>query len=357
MYNGYYEGKTVLVTGVAGFKGTWLTISLLKAGAKTVIGLDKDRRPKSNFVMSGLDQVTTFVQGDTRDSALMLRLLTDYQVEVVVHLAAQPIVKIAYRNPLETIESNIMGTAVVLEAIRHAPSVERCVVATSDKAYGDKGGALYVEEDRLHGEDIYSVSKSAADLITQAWITNYYKGAGIHGGIVRCGNIIGGGDWSAGRIVVDCVAAFYDGRSPDIHNPHMVRDYFYVLDAISGYLTLGAALDQDRISGGAFNFGPREHDIGNDDLATRLCTLWGQNITWQHTPPVEPFPEIPKQTLSWEKAESVLNWSPVYTLDETLQDTMEWYRGWREEALDELNMRLLDRYDDRAAELGLDWAR
>jgi CDP-glucose 4,6-dehydratase len=357
MYHGYYEGKTVLITGITGFKGTWLAIALLKAGAKAVIGLDKARRPKSNFLMSGLDQVTTFVQGDVRDSALMLNLLTEYQVDVVFHLAAQPIVKIAYQDPLETIESNIIGTTVVLEAIRHAPTVSRCVVATSDKAYGDKGGALYYEDDQLKGRDVYSVSKSAADLITQAWIANYFNEAGVHCGIVRCGNIIGGGDWSTGRIVIDCVEAFYEKRSPDIHNPQMVRDYFYVLDAVSGYLSLGAALDQEEVSGGAFNFGPTEHDIGNDDLATRLCTLWGQGITWTHTPPDEIFPEIHKQTLSWDKANKLLGWSPVYTLDEALQDTVAWYKGWQEEPLDELNLRLLDQYDTLAEERRMNWTK
>lgn len=356
MYNGFYEGKTVLVTGVSGFKGTWLAIALLKAGVRDVIGIDRNRRPGSNFFMSGLDQVTTFVQGDIQDAELMGRLLTEFRVDTVFHLAAQPIVKIAFENPMDTISSNVMGTAVVLEAVRRSPTVKRCVVATSDKSYGDKGGELYYEDDRLQGSDVYSVSKSAADLITQTWIQNYFKAAGIHAGIVRCGNIIGGGDWSSGRIVVDCVEALSEGRPPEIHNPHMVRDYFYVLDAVSGYLSLGAALDQDGVSGEAFNFGPGEHDTGNGDLATRLCTIWDAGIEWEHTPPAKAFPEIQKQTLSWDKAKNILGWEPVYTLDEALNDTVEWYRKRLDEPLDELNLRLLDQYDEKAVEKGLPWA-
>ena len=357
VYKGFYRDKTVLVTGAAGFKGTWLTIALLDAGVKEVIGLDRERRPRSNFMMSGLDQVITSVQGDIRDSALLLRLLTEYQVDTVFHLAAQPIVKIAYRNPMETMSSNIMGTASVLEAIRQAGTVRRCVVATSDKAYGDKRGELYTEDDPLNGVDIYSASKSASDLVTKAWIANYLQPAGIHCGIVRCGNIIGGGDWSPGRIVVDCANALTEGRSPDIHNPAMVRDYFYMLDAVSGYLALGAELDREGVTGEAFNFGPSEHDTKNGDLATRICTLWGGARPWRHTPPAESFPEIPKQTLSWEKAQRLLDWRPTYTLDEGLRDTVEWYQNWQSETpLDELNLLLLQRYQDRAAELGIGWA-
>lgn len=357
MYHHYYEDKTVLVTGVAGFKGTWLAMALLDAGAREVIGLDREYRPLSNFAMSGLDQVITHVHGDIRDAGLVLRLLTEYQVDTVFHLAAQPIVKTAYLNPMETMSSNIMGTATVLEAVRQAGTVKRCVVATSDKAYGDKGGALYTEDDPLRGRDIYSASKSAADIVTGAWIANYLTPAGIHCGIVRCGNIIGGGDRSPGRIVVDCAQALAAGRAPDIHNPVMTRDYFYVLDAVSGYLSLGAALDREGVSGEAFNFGPREHDIRNADLATRICTLWGSGLAWRHTPPSEPFPEIPRQTLSWEKASARLGWTPAYSLDETLRDTVEWYRAYNGDTpLDELNLQLLERFVTRAAGLGLTWA-
>ncbi|MBT5874864.1 MAG: CDP-glucose 4,6-dehydratase, partial [Candidatus Latescibacteria bacterium] len=346
-----------LVTGAAGFKGSWLAIALLDAGAGEVIGLDKERRPRSNFAMSGLDQVITYVQGDIRDQALLLRLMTEYQVDVVFHLAAQPIVKTAFRNPLETVGSNVMGTAFVLEAVRQAGTVSRCVVATSDKAYFDKGGELYTEDDRLQGNDIYSASKSAADILTSSWIRNYYEPGGIHCGIVRCGNIIGGGDWSKGRIVIDCVTALSEGRKPDIHNPDMVRDYFYVLDAVSGYLSLGAALDEKDISGNGFNFGPHEHDTKNSDLATRICELWDSDAGWQHTPPEEPFPEINKQTLSWDKSRDLLHWAPAYTLNEALQDTVTWYKGWgSEEPLDELNVDLLHRHRDRARSQGLQWA-
>ena len=142
MYRDFYDGKKVLVTGVTGFKGAWLAVALLDAGAEEVIGLDKERRPRSNFAMSGLEHVITFVQGDIRDQALLLRLMTEYQVDVVFHLAAQPIVRTAYKNPMETIGSNVMGTASVLEAIRQSNTVTHCIVATSDKAYFDKGGKL-----------------------------------------------------------------------------------------------------------------------------------------------------------------------------------------------------------------------
>lgn len=357
MYGDFYRDKTVLVTGIAGFKGAWLALTLLEAGATEIVGLDKERRPRSNFAVSGLDRRVTFVQGDIRDGALVLRLLTEYRVEAVFHLAAQAIVKTAFQNPMETFSSNVMGTAAVLDAVRQAGTVSRCVVATSDKAYGDKGGALYTEDDPLRGVDVYSASKSATDIVTASWIENYLRPAGIHGGIVRCGNIIGGGDWSSGRIVADCARALGRGQTPEVHNPQMVRDYFYVLDAVSGYLWLGACLDRDGVSGEAFNFGPHEHDVRNADLATRFCRLWGDGMTWRHTPPPEPFPEIPKQTLSWEKARARLGWAPAYTLDEALRDTVAWYRGWETaDSLHALNVDLVRRHHARAREQALAWA-
>ncbi len=334
MFDGFFKGKKILVTGVTGVKGSWLALALLEAGGD-VIGLDiKSPEADSNFSASGLKEKIAFVQGDVTDLSLLQSLMRG--VDGVFHLAAMALVGDARQRPLEAYRSNTLGTATVLETVRLSDSVKYAVFVTTDKVYKSKGDEAWVETDLLVANGPYPVSKACAEYVIADYYRSYLRPAGKRIGVGRAGNVIIGGDFNssrktggAGRIFVDCFEALMEGRAPEIFTPKFTRPYIYGLDVLAGYMGLMSQLDRDGVDGEAFNFGPREqYGVENAALATEICELWGAGVTWQSgAPRDEPFE---KQSLSWEKARERLGWQPTYTLSEALRATVRWYREWIE---------------------------
>lgn len=367
MFDDYFKGKRVLVTGVAGVKGTWLALMLLCAGA-TLTGLDK-RRPalRSNFSAAALGDRIRFVHGDVRDLALVRDLIDDS--DCVFHLAAEAIVGEALRNPLEAYSTNTLGTAAVLEALRLGSTAKRAVFVTTDKVYRPKHGDRWLESDELGANGPYAVSKACSEWVIRDYNRSYFSSSGPLLGIGRAGNVVIGGDLhssrstqGAGRIFVDCFEALTEGRAPAIFRPTFTRPYTYGLDIISGYMSLMSRLDREGVTGEAFNFGPYEQfGVSNALLATKICDLWGTGLMWHgEAPREEPFDY---QSLSTDKSRQRLGWRPAFTLYEALSATTTWYKAWAglgsnvtEGCLYELDCSLIDQHRASAARLGIDWA-
>jgi CDP-glucose 4,6-dehydratase len=368
VFAGFYRGKRVLITGVAGVKGTWLAQQLLELSSE-VVGIDiREPEADSNFVASDLSQRITFYHGDVTDLSLLQR--ASQGVDCVFHLAAISLVGEARRNPLETYRSNTLGTATVLEAIRLSDSVQRAVFVTTDKVYRSKGGDVWVETDPLFATEPYPVSKACAEQVVADYYRNYLRAGGKHIGVARAGNVILGGDpyssqrmRGAGHLHVDCFEALIEGRSPELYTPKFTRPYTYGLDTLSGYMTLMSQLDQEGIDGEAFNFGPHERfGVENGLVATKICQIWGSGIQWHSTKPrEEPFE---KQSLNWDKARQRLGWQPAYTIYEALSDIAQWYRAWvargcgaHPGAMVEVNRTLIQTHQQTARHMGIAWAQ
>jgi CDP-glucose 4,6-dehydratase len=310
----------VFVTGCTGILGSWLTLALLEAGAD-VVGLIRDRVPLSNLRLSGAQQRIIAVDGDIADGDLLERVLNEYEIEVVFHLAAQPLVRLANRAPVGTFETNIRGTWLLLEACRRSSTVKRIVVASSDKAYGDQDTLPYSEDAPLQGRHPYDVSKSCADLITQAYFTTYRLPVAV----TRCGNVYGGGDLNWDRIVPGSMRSVLRGEAPTIRSDGtLLRDYLYVADIVEGYLRLAECLEDPALHGQAFNF-------GMDDPKTVL-EITQAIIAISDYPQIKPVVlnqashEIVRQYLASEKAHRLLGWRAQYSLEEGLSQTLAWYR-------------------------------
>jgi CDP-glucose 4,6-dehydratase len=316
----FWQHRRVFVTGCTGILGSWLTLALLEAGAE-VIGLVRDRVPLSNLNLTGADKRIIAVDGDICDGELIARVLNEYEIEVVFHLAAQPLVRLANRAPVGTFEVNVRGTWLLLDACRVSPTVKRIVVASSDKAYGDQEVLPYTEDAPLQGRHPYDVSKSCADLIAQAYARTY----NLPVAITRCGNIYGGGDLNWDRIVPGTMRSVLQGESPVIRSDGTpLRDYLFVDDIVDGYLRLAERLDDTALHGQAFNFG-MDDPCSALDMARAIIAI-------SDRPELEPTVlnqashEISRQYLSSAKAHQLLGWSAQHSLEDGLRQTLNWYR-------------------------------
>jgi CDP-glucose 4,6-dehydratase len=320
--NGFWLDRPVFVTGATGLVGGWLVRRLLDAGAD-VVCLVRDWVPQSELVRGQLLEQVKVVRGDVGDQALLERSLGEYEIDTIIHLAAQTIVGIANRNPVSTFETNIGGTWALLEACRRSPTVKQIVIASSDKAYGDHEVLPYTEDAPLQGVHPYDVSKSCADLLAQSYAVTY----GLPVAITRCGNFYGGGDLNWNRIVPGTIRSILRGQRPVIRSDgQYVRDYFYAEDGAMVNMTLAENLARDPdLRGQAFNFS-NEIQVTVLELVERLLRLMNSKLE----PEVrsEATNEIRHQYLSAAKAREKLNWQPQFTLDEGLRRTIDWYKAF-----------------------------
>ena len=317
----FWSDRRVFVTGCTGLLGSWLTSELVARGAR-VVGLVRDRVPNSLLFQQQevFDRMDT-VFGCLTDAALMERIVAEYEVQTVFHLAAQTIVGTANRSPRGTFEANIAGTWNILEACRTVPGIEQVVVASSDKAYGDQEILPYTEDSPLNGRHPYDVSKSCADLISLTYHNTYR----VPVCVTRCGNLYGGGDLNFNRLIPGTIRSVHRGERPIIRSDgSYIRDYFYVRDAVSAYLHLAERMQDPELHGHGFNFS-NEIQASVLDVTHRILGVMARTDL---EPDVrgEAQHEIKHQYLSAEKARKLLDWSPEHTLDEGLAMTVDWYR-------------------------------
>ncbi len=324
MNTSFWRDRPVLVTGATGLLGSWLVKRLLVLEAD-VVALVRDWVPQSEMVSGGLLDRVKVVRGDVRDGPLLERILGEYEIDTVFHLAAQTIVGIANRNPLSTFETNIGGTWALLEACRRSPRVQQIVVASSDKAYGDHDDLPYDEDTPLVGRHPYDVSKSCADLIAQSYARTY----GLPVCVTRCGNLYGGGDLNWNRIVPGTIRSVLHGERPVIRSDgQFIRDYFYVEDGAIAYTDLAQKMSLDRqLIGECFNFS-NELQVTVLDLVNQILSQLGADLE----PDIrnEATGEIRHQYLDAGKARTRLGWEPAFSLAAGLDRTIAWYRAFFE---------------------------
>lgn len=364
MFGNTYAGKKVLVTGHTGFKGSWLTAWLLKLGAE-VVGVSKDiTTDPAMFVELDLEKRVRHHVADIRDLIAMKAVIRDERPDFVFHLAAQAIVSISYSDPVETMSSNVIGTMNVLEALRSVDHPCVAVLITSDKCYDNVEWVWgYRETDAMGGKDVYSGSKGAAELVIKSYLHSFFMNSNnpVRIGIGRAGNVIGGGDWAKDRIVVDCMRAWSEGSTVEIRSPSATRPWQHVLEPLSGYLTLGAALaESSSLHGGAFNFGPRaEQNRTVVELLRDLGAYWGFTRSEDACRITDniPFHEAGLLKLSCDKALFHLKWEANLDYKETIQMVSEWYYTFYREHGDMYKVTLdqIASYEDFAAARGRVW--
>lgn len=318
----YWKGKNVFVTGGSGFFGSWLVEKLIELKSRVVV-IVRDYAPEFKFFAENLANRVCVVRGVIEDFYLVERILNEYEIEVVFHLAAQTIVPIANNNPLSTFESNIKGSWVLLDACRRNKRVKKIIVVSSDKAYGEKKELPYVEDMPLEGRNPYDVSKSCADLISQMYFHHY----NLPICIMRCANLFGGGDLNFSRLIPGTIrSAYYDERPIIRSNGKYIRDYLYIKDAVMAIILLAEKMDEVGIVGHAFNFS-NELRLTVLDVVKRILKLMNK----EYLEPIildEAKGEIVNQYLSTEKARRMLGWSPMYNFDDALVETIEWYKRY-----------------------------
>ena len=327
MNAGFWRGRRVFVTGHTGFKGGWLALWLRELGAQAAgYSLATDTTP-SLCAAAGIAKTLEQEIGDIRDAARLRKAIASFRPEVVFHLAAQALVLRARREPVETFETNVIGTANLLQALRECPGVRSVVVVTSDKCYAPGGGRPFVEDDRLGGSEPYSASKAAAEIVTAAMREAYFATGNTLIATARAGNVIGGGDWAEDRLLPDCMRAFKLGEAVKLRYPDARRPWQHVLEPLSGYLLLAERLfGGERMYASSWNFAPAAADqqpVG--EVAGKAAAIWGGGARWERAD-VPAAPETPVLTLDASRARNHLAWRPRLALDAALDWTVSWYR-------------------------------
>jgi CDP-glucose 4,6-dehydratase len=328
----FWRGKRVFLTGHTGFKGGWLSLWLQKLDANvTGYALQSSTLP-SLFEIAKVGDGMRSIFADVRDLALLRKAMHDAQPEIVIHMAAQPLVRYSYQNPVETYATNVMGTVHLLEAVRHTPSVRAVVNVTTDKCYENREWVWgYRESDPLGGYDPYSNSKGCAELVSASYRSSFFNSMAAQStaiATVRAGNVIGGGDWTKDRLIPDILAAFEAGQTVKIRRPQAVRPWQHVLEPLRGYLTLAERLyyqEQDYAEG--WNFGPNDEDARPVAwIVDKMAVLWGAGATWQIDDAEHPH-EAGYLKLDISKARSRLNWNPALNLTQALEWIVDWSRA------------------------------
>ncbi len=330
-FDGIYKNKNVLVTGHTGFKGSWLSIWLNEMGAN-VIGYALDPyTEQDNFVVTNLSERITDIRGEIRDYDKLLKTFEEEKPEIVFHLAAQPLVRLSYKEPRETYEVNVMGTVNVLEAARQTDSVKAVVIITSDKCYENNEWIWgYRENDPMGGYDPYSSSKGCAELVTSAYTRSFFssKDSNLTVASARAGNVIGGGDWAEDRLITDCITYLKEDKAIEIRSPEAIRPWQHVLEPLRGYLLLASKLYQNPEQyTGAWNFGPDEASIVTvGELVDKLVNKWGSG-EWIDTSNNDEPHEAKLLKLDISKARHHLNWEPKLNFNQTINLVVDWYQN------------------------------
>jgi len=324
----FWSGKTVFITGHTGFKGSWLSLWLQRSGARVIgYSLPAPTNP-SLFEEARVAEGMQSLEGDVRDLSRLSAAIAEHRPSIVIHMAAQALVLPAYEDPIVTYETNVMGTANVLEAVRRAESARVCIVVTTDKCYeNSERPHPYSETDALGGYDPYASSKACAELVTASYRRSYFSTPGATAvATVRAGNVIGGGDWSRFRLIPDIIRAFQQGRPVMLRNPAAERPWQHVLDPLNGYLILAERLWDNHSFAEAWNFGPVSTDLHTvGDVVRQAAELWGGGASWEASP-VESGHEASCLRLDCSKAGRHLGWQPHWSIDRALEETIDWYK-------------------------------
>ncbi|MBO7048718.1 MAG: CDP-glucose 4,6-dehydratase [Spirochaetia bacterium] len=327
----FYNNKRVFITGHTGFKGTWLTRILMMFGADVVgYSLEPPTNP-SLFNQTRTGNQIHSVIGDVRDRAKLTTVMQEARPDIVLHLAAQPIVRTSYKEPVLTYETNVMGTVNVLEAVREVKSIRSVVNVTTDKVYLNREReAGYREDEELCGYDPYSNSKSCSELVTYSYRNSFFADKSAPAiSTARSGNVIGGGDYAADRIIPDCIRAVEQGQPIMLRNPNSTRPYQHVLECLRGYLILAQKQYLDKTITGAYNFGPDDEScVTTGELATLFCDKWGDGVYWESKKELFPPPyEATFLKLDNTKAKKILNWFPKWDIKIAVEKTIEWEKA------------------------------
>jgi len=334
LFDNFYKGRKVFITGHTGFKGSWLSILLNWLGADVHgYALDPNTNP-SLFELAGIDQIVSSTIGDIRDYNLLSETLKKVQPEVIIHMAAQPLVRESYRNPRETYEINVMGTVNLLDISRQIGSVKAILNVTTDKCYENKEWHWgYRENEPMGAYDPYSNSKGCSELVTSSFRSSFfnpkeYKNHGVALASARAGNVIGGGDWADDRLIPDFIRSITRGQKVKIRSPHAIRPWQHVLEPLSGYLTLCEKL---YTAGTAFaegwNFGPDDKDAKNVEWITKkICELWGESASFEIDTNPQPH-EASYLKLDCSKAKAELGWAPEWDIETTLKSIVVWNKA------------------------------
>lgn len=327
----FYKDKRVLVTGHTGFKGAWLCRILTLAGAKVTGFALKPPTDPSLFEIGGLEETMDSVTGDVRDLKAMEQVFVRAQPQVVFHLAAQPIVRDSYKDPVYTYETNVMGTVHVMECVRRTESVRSFLNVTTDKVYENREWEYgYRENDPLDGFDPYSNSKSCSELVTHSYRRSFFSERRCAISTSRAGNVIGGGDFATDRIIPDCIRAAAAGQEIIVRNPYSIRPYQFVLEPLAVYLTIAMKQYEDGKFQGYYNVGPDDCDcVSTGCLADLFCNAWGQEARWLNRHDGGPH-EAGFLKLDCSRIKSVFGWQPRYRLKEGVEKTVEWSASYLE---------------------------
>ena len=344
----FWKNKSVFLTGHTGFKGGWLALWLSSMGAKvTGYALAPNTTPNL-FDMLAIDSLIEQSHiADIRDLATLQKAMSEAKPDIVIHMAAQPLVRYSYANPVETYATNVMGTVHILESTRTIESVRATVVVTTDKCYENRErGAGYREDEAMGGFDPYSSSKGCAELVSSAYRQSYFSKSANHLASARAGNVIGGGDWSEDRLIPDAIKAFESGNTFMIRNPLATRPWQHVLEPLSGYLILAQSLFQDGEKfSSAWNFGPKDADNRSvQEVISSLCQQWGPDAKWQQDSSSQPH-EAGLLKLDCSKASKQLRWEPKWNLETAIEKIIQWHKAYlAKENMQVITLNQIDQY-------------
>jgi len=363
LFNGIFKNKNVLVTGHTGFQGSWLSLWLKLLGSNVVgYALEPPTQP-SLFETLSLEHETKHIIGDLRDKEKLSSIISQNQPEIIFHLGAQAIVRESYAKPLETLETNIIGTANLLESIRNCQSVKVVVIMTSDKCYDNtRNERPHTENDPMGGFDPYSASKGAAELVTSSYRNSFFSSKNLTRiATARAGNVIGGGDWAKDRLVPDSIRALMEKQNIKIRNPDAKRPWQYVLESISGMLWLATKMYDDDKFNEAWNFGPDVNydSLRAEDIVKRTIKNWNSKSTIEVQNNSDMLFESECLLLDSSKANQRLGWKNVCSIDQTLSETIEWYKTYHEKKkeMKQFTINQIKNYISFAQQNNLMWAK